>query len=96
MDPDDGSVAFTNSLNQLPTGEAPGRWREVPPGHYVSGRTPVLRQFALTPEQLEERHERHESTNLDLSDEDFSQEGSPRPASAAMNLIARISKKHSK
>jgi len=56
-------VSFTNSLDDLPPGEDLSQWLEVPPGHYVSGRTPELRQFALTPQQLELR-ERHESTDI--------------------------------
>eukprot|EP00955_Chlamydomonas_euryale_P041379 351965-Chlamydomonas_euryale.AAC.3 len=60
---DTGMVSFTNSLDDLPPGEDLSQWLEVPPGHYVSGRTPELRQFALTPQQLELR-ERHESTDI--------------------------------
>ncbi|KAG1657277.1 hypothetical protein FOA52_005471 [Chlamydomonas sp. UWO 241] len=63
IDRQTGSVAFTNCLDDLPPGEDIARWQEVPPGHYVSGRTPELRQFALTPQQLEMR-ERHESADI--------------------------------
>lgn len=31
-------------------------WQEVPPGHFVAGKTPKLQQFALTPQQLFARH----------------------------------------
>ncbi|KIY98570.1 asparagine synthetase-related protein [Monoraphidium neglectum] len=56
---DDGSAAFASSEGAIPEAEhagAPGgEWRELPPGHYVCGRTPKLHQFALTPEQLQAR-----------------------------------------
>ena len=49
-------AAFASSLEQLPDEEAASSWDVVPPGHYVAGKKPQLHQFALTPEQLHERH----------------------------------------
>ena len=28
------------------------QWCELPPGHFISGRSPKVQQFALTPQQL--------------------------------------------
>lgn len=67
IEADTGAISFTNTLEQLPRGEDQGKWREVPPGHYVSGVKPMLHQFALTPAQLEAR-ERNESTDLGFID----------------------------
>lgn len=49
---DDGSVSFAGSRLAVPDGEQPHEWRELPPGHFISGKTPRLHQFALTPQQL--------------------------------------------
>ena len=72
----DGCTSFTNSPEQLPSGDhadsgsaagqglqAPASqpWVELPPGHYMIGK--AIRQFALTPAQLETR-ERTESLVL--------------------------------
>jgi len=88
-EPEDGSVAFTNSLEQLPGSEQQQGWREVPPGHYVCGRTPVLKQFALTPEQLQMR-ERTETEDISyiLEEESLRMSSSKGPG-----LLARISQK---
>lgn len=63
---DDGSVSFTNSLAQLPSGGeergSDASWCELPPGHFMSGKH--LTQFALTPKQLATR-ERTESLDAD-------------------------------
>lgn len=48
----DGSVSLTNKPVNVPGAETAADWQEVPPGHYVAGKTPRLHQFALTPEQL--------------------------------------------
>ncbi len=89
LDPDDGSVAFTNSLDQLPEDESNRGWLEVPPGHFVSGAT--LRQFALTPEQLQKR-ERDESCDLGSLDS-FDEADAERLSSPTSKpgLFARIS-----
>jgi hypothetical protein len=50
----------------VPEGEQPDQWRELPPGHYISGRPPKLHQFALTPQQLV-RREMEEEDVLDRS-----------------------------
>ncbi|GAX72822.1 hypothetical protein CEUSTIGMA_g277.t1 [Chlamydomonas eustigma] len=89
VEPEDGSVAFTNSLGQLPRSEQQRGWREVPPGHYVCGRTPMLKQFALTPEQLQMR-ERTESEDISYIEEEDSLRMSP---SKGYGLLARISQK---
>lgn len=61
---DDGSAAFASSRAAIPDtmpdvggsgDDSTGEWLELPPGHYVCGRTPKLHQFALTPEQLQVR-----------------------------------------
>ncbi len=72
----DGCVSFTNSPEQLlaadgradssghaagPGQQAVQPWAELPPGHYMVGKT--ITQFALTPAQLETR-ERAESLVL--------------------------------
>lgn len=36
------------------------QWQELPPGHFISGRSPKLQQFALTPAQLSIREVRGE------------------------------------
>ncbi len=88
----EGSVSFTNSLEQLPKSEQSSSWVEVPPGHYVSwsGRTASLHQFALTPEQLGTR-ERDECASLSDQEEEFST-GSPKSATSALNVISRLSR----
>jgi hypothetical protein len=52
-----GSAAFASSRAAIPESgpqeAVGGAWDELPPGHYISGKTPRLRQFALTPEQLQ-------------------------------------------
>lgn len=84
----DGCVSFTNSPEQLPadnhadSGHAAGLglqapasqpWVELPPGHYMVGKT--ITQFALTPAQLETR-ERTESLVLgEAGHVDASEEG---------------------
>lgn len=56
---DDGSASFASSRAAIPDDAAAdaggGEWLELPPGHYISGKTPKLHQFALTPEQLQVR-----------------------------------------
>lgn len=49
---EDGDVSFAGSRLAVPDGEQPHEWRELPPGHYISGKNPKLYQFALTPHQL--------------------------------------------
>ena len=49
---DEGSTSFVNKPIDVPGGESAEDWQEVPPGHFVAGKTPRLQQFALTPEQL--------------------------------------------
>lgn len=56
--PPAGSAAFASSRAAIPEADpeaAGGDWLELPPGHYIAGRTPKLHQFALTPEQLQVR-----------------------------------------
>jgi asparagine synthetase B (glutamine-hydrolysing) len=52
-----GSASFASSRAAIPDDAAAdaggGEWLELPPGHYISGKTPKLHQFALTPEQLQ-------------------------------------------
>ena len=53
---EDGSASFVNKPISVPGGESVEDWHEVPPGHFVAGKTPKLQQFALTPQQLLARH----------------------------------------
>ena len=53
---EDGSASFVNKPISVPGGESFDDWQEVPPGHYVAGKTPKLQQFALTPQELLARH----------------------------------------
>lgn len=52
---DDGAVSFASSPMSIPEAERAEEWKELPPGHYISGKHPKIHQFALTPEQLYER-----------------------------------------
>jgi len=55
---DDGAISFASSRLSVPEGERSEDWRELPPGHYISGKHPRMHQFALTPEQLQVREAR--------------------------------------
>jgi hypothetical protein len=57
---EDGDVSFAGSRLAVPDGEQPHEWRELPPGHYISGKNPKLHQFALTPHQLAMREMQQE------------------------------------
>lgn len=57
----DGGLSFTNQPFNVPHGEQTTDWDVVPPGHYIAGKTPRLKQFALTPEQLTQRKMYEES-----------------------------------
>eukprot|EP00775_Hariotina_reticulata_P006219 gene6219-6456_t len=63
---EDGALSFASSRMAVPEAEQPDQWRELPPGHYISGRHPKLHQFALTPQQLVMR-EMEEEDVLDCS-----------------------------
>jgi asparagine synthetase B (glutamine-hydrolysing) len=34
---EDGAVSFASSRLDIPDGEQPHEWKELPPGHYISG-----------------------------------------------------------
>eukprot|EP00798_Chlamydomonas_sp_ICE-L_P014268 gene14268-20242_t len=89
-DGEDGSVAWTNSLEHLPIGEDPSDWVEFPPGHFMSGKVSSLQQFALTREQLLDRERAEEAAELEDSSSDESIHGS------SPNLMSRLSKSKSK
>jgi hypothetical protein len=55
---DDGGISFASSRLSVPEGERSEDWRELPPGHYISGKHPRMHQFALTPHQLQVREAR--------------------------------------
>lgn len=55
---EDGAISFASSRSAIPEVDRSRGWRELPPGHYISGKTPRLHQFALTPEQLQVREQR--------------------------------------
>ena len=63
---DDGACAFASDLAAVPADAAAaaaaggGEWRELPPGHYISGRGAKVKQFALTPEELLAREARED------------------------------------
>lgn len=57
---EEGDVSFAGSRLAVPEGEQPHEWRELPPGHYISGKNPKLHQFALTPHQLAMREMQQE------------------------------------
>ena len=51
----DGSVSFASHPFLLEGFEDVNGWNELPPGHFIAGKPPRVQQFALTPEQLQER-----------------------------------------
>jgi hypothetical protein len=57
---EEGDMSFAGSRLAVPDGEQPHEWRELPPGHYISGKHPKLHQFALTPHQLAMREMQQE------------------------------------
>lgn len=57
---EEGDMSFAGSRLAVPDGEQPHEWRELPPGHYISGKNPKLHQFALTPHQLAMREMQQE------------------------------------
>jgi len=65
---DDGGVSLSNACLSVPGPDGIGflEWAELPPGHYITGRSPKVLQFALTPAQLSER-EREETIDDDAS-----------------------------
>jgi len=87
-DSEDGSVAFTNSLEHLPSEEVQRGWKEVLPGHYVSPRSRSMKQFALTPEQLR-AHIRYQSDDRRYALEDEYYSLSP----SKPNFFTRLSQK---
>ena len=64
-------MAFTNSLDHLPSSERSNKWRELLPGHYISGKNPTVSQFALTPGELESLRERQSSVDHGGDDDDL-------------------------
>lgn len=64
---DEGDVSFAGSRLAIPDGEQPHEWRELPPGHFISGKAPKLHQFALTPQQLAMREIEQSDELLDAS-----------------------------
>ena len=51
----------------LPSTPAHPQWQELPPGHFIAGRSPKLQQFALTPAQLSIRESYERSMNEEMS-----------------------------
>ena len=62
---EDGLTSVVNKPVNVPGGESSKDWQEVPPGHFVAGKSPKLQQFALTPEQLYARQ------YMDLMEDDM-------------------------
>jgi glutamine phosphoribosylpyrophosphate amidotransferase len=69
---EDEALSFTNKPFNVPGGERFEDWQEVPPGHFIAGKSARLQQFALTPEQLYQR---------EVYESHMDDEGSPPPAS---------------
>lgn len=44
---EDGAVSFASSRLAIPDGEQPHEWRELPPGHYISGEPALNSQHVL-------------------------------------------------
>ena len=47
------------------------QWVELPPGHFISGRSPKVQQFALTPQQLSIRESYERSMDEEMSPRSF-------------------------
>jgi asparagine synthetase B (glutamine-hydrolysing) len=50
---DNATISFTNDPRELPDEMSNAEWLELPPGHFISGRTPKLSQFALSRVELQ-------------------------------------------
>lgn len=64
---EDGAVSLSNSTPLVPTDDGAVQWQELPPGHFISGRSPKLQQFALTPAQLSIRESYERSMDEEMS-----------------------------
>ncbi|KAL4458720.1 hypothetical protein ABPG75_013585 [Micractinium tetrahymenae] len=64
---EDGAVSLSNGTPHMPTDDGPVQWQELPPGHFISGRSPKLQQFALTPAQLSIRESYERSMDEEMS-----------------------------
>lgn len=84
MDDSNGSISLSNAPLLTPDA-ALDDWQELPPGHFVSGRSPKVQQFALTPDELHERElAEHLEDSLSLS-------SSPEDEHALRHMIRRYS-----
>jgi asparagine synthetase B (glutamine-hydrolysing) len=63
---DNGGINVSNSQVEVPAEVGQVHWSMLPPGHYISGKTPKVQQFALTPKQLSIR-EFYETLEDELS-----------------------------
>lgn len=54
---EDGGITISNKRVKVSSSDGMGfvQWDELPPGHYLAGRSIKMHQFALTPAQLSER-----------------------------------------
>jgi hypothetical protein len=54
---DDGAVSLSNSKLKVQSPEGIGfvEWTELPPGHFIAGKSPRVQQFALTLDELSAR-----------------------------------------
>ncbi|EFN53405.1 hypothetical protein CHLNCDRAFT_58655 [Chlorella variabilis] len=68
---EDGALRLSNSQPPLPADEGAVQervqWLELPPGHFISGRSPKVQQFALTPQQLTIRENYERSMDEEMS-----------------------------
>ncbi|KAL4426703.1 hypothetical protein ABPG77_004759 [Micractinium sp. CCAP 211/92] len=64
---EDGAVSLSNTTPHVPTDDGAVQWQELPPGHFISGRSPKLQQFALTPAQLSIRESYERSMDEEMS-----------------------------
>ncbi|KAI7846105.1 hypothetical protein COHA_000366 [Chlorella ohadii] len=69
---EDGAVSLSNDQPPVPTAdEGRVQWCELPPGHFISGRSPKVQQFALTPQQLSIRETYEREMDEDISPRAF-------------------------
>ncbi|KAL4859195.1 Asparagine synthetase [glutamine-hydrolyzing] 1 [Chlorella vulgaris] len=68
---EDGGLNLSNSQPMVPAAESSDeahvKWAELPPGHFISGRSPKVQQFALTPEELSIRESYERSMDEEMS-----------------------------
>lgn len=81
---DDGAVSISNSPVKIlsPDGVGYIQWEELLPGQFISGKTPKVQQFALTPDELYAREV------LDADDSERSPQTTDGPGSFRRNSLS--------